>query len=84
MGAFRRNNVEILYFTAVAVGLYFLADWLLDRIEVARGKRFEYRQVVFFAIILVLAMASFQLMGLLTRPAAPPASAPEAPAQPPR
>ena len=76
--------MEILYFTAVAVGLYFLADWLLDRIEVARGKRFEYRQLVFFAIILVLALASFQLMGVLTRPAAPPATVPGAPAQPPR
>ncbi|HSD60528.1 MAG TPA: hypothetical protein VLC55_06710 [Burkholderiales bacterium] len=76
--------MEILYFTAVAVGLYFIADWLLDRIEVARGKRFEYRQVVFFAIILVLALATFQLMSVLTRPAAPPDTIPGAPAQPPR
>lgn len=83
MGAFWRNGVEILYFTAVAVGLYFLSDWLLDRIEIARGKRFEYRQLVFFAIILVLALASFQLMGVLTRPA-PPATVPATPTQPPR
>ncbi len=74
--------MEILYFTAVAIGLYFVSDWLLDRIETARGKRFEHRQLVFFAIILVLALATFQLMGLLTRPAAPPPAT--APAQPPQ
>lgn len=76
--------MEILYFTAVAVGLYFVADWLLDLIEVVRGKRFEYRQLVFFAIILVLALATFQLMSVLTRPSVPSATVPGAPVQPPR
>ena len=76
--------MEILYFTAVAIGLYFFSDWLLDRIETARGKRFEHRQLVFFAIILALALATFQLMGALTRSATVPPAPPSAPAQPPR
>lgn len=50
------------YFTLVAVALYFVSDWLLDRIERARGARFENRQMVFFGIILLLALITFQLI----------------------
>jgi uncharacterized membrane protein len=60
--------VEIIYFTLVAIGLYFMADWVLDRIETARGARLKNRSVIFFAIILALALASFQLIGFLMRP----------------
>jgi len=60
--------MDIVYFTIVAIGLYFAADWLLERIERARGKRFENRQVVFFAIILPLALAAFWLMRMLSGP----------------
>ena len=60
--------MEIVYFTVVAVGLYFVADAVLDRIERARGARFEQRGLIFFAIILLLSLATFQLMSLLTRP----------------
>lgn len=58
--------MDIVYFTAVAIGLYFGADWLLERIERARGKRFENRQVVFFLIILPLALLSFWLARALS------------------
>jgi hypothetical protein len=61
--------VEIVYFTLVAIGLYFMSDWLLDRIETARGKRFENRSVIFFAIIMISALATFELISLLMRPA---------------
>ena len=54
--------MDLVYFTIVAIGLYFGADWLLDRIERSRGRRFESRQVVFFLIILPLALASFWLV----------------------
>lgn len=57
--------MEIVWFTLAGIGLYFFADWLLDRIETAREKRFEYRSVIFFFIILVLAVATFQLLGRL-------------------
>jgi hypothetical protein len=62
--------MDIVYFTAVAIGLYFGADALLDWIERQRGKRFENRQVAFFAIILPLALASFWLVRFLS-PGAP-------------
>ena len=57
--------MDIVYFTLVAIGTYFGADWLLERIERARGQRFANRQVAFFAIILPLALASFWLVRLL-------------------
>ena len=57
--------MEIVYFTVAGIVLYFFSDWLLDRIEVARGQRFEYRSVIFFFIILTLAVLAFQLIGRL-------------------
>ena len=60
--------MDIVYFTVVAIALYVGADWLLERIERARGKRFDNRQVVFFAIILPLALVAFWLVrGLSSR-----------------
>ncbi len=67
---FRRTKaegtVEILYFTLAGIALYLLADWLLDRIERARGVRFEHRTFIFFTILLALAVAAFQAIGYLT------------------
>jgi len=57
--------MDVVYFTAIAIGLYFGADWLLDAIERKRGRRFENRQVAFFAIMLPLALASFWLVRAL-------------------
>ena len=54
--------MDIVYFTLVGIGLYFASDWMLNRIEAVRGKPFEYRSIIFFGIILVLALASFQLI----------------------
>lgn len=62
--------MEAIYFTIVAVGLYFVADAMLDRIEQVRGERFEQRGLIFFVIILVLSLATFQLMSLRMTPAA--------------
>ncbi|MEK6550504.1 MAG: hypothetical protein AAB329_05775 [Pseudomonadota bacterium] len=59
--------MEIVYFTAVGIGLYFISGWVLDRIERARGARFGNRSLIFFAIILVLALVSFQLMQWLLK-----------------
>ena len=57
--------MELIAFTLTGIVLYFFSDWLLDRVEQARGARFENRSIIFFAIILVLAVASFQLIGYL-------------------
>lgn len=59
--------MDIIYFTLVAAGLYLFSNWLLNRIEGARGKRFEQRSLIFFAIIMTLALITFQLINLLQR-----------------
>jgi len=56
---------EILVFTLNAIVIYFLADWILRKIEQWRGQVFQQRQVVFFAIILALAMVSFRALRVL-------------------
>ena len=58
--------MDIVWFTLVAIALYFGADRLLEWIERRRGARFENRQVAFFAIILPLALAAFWLMRRLS------------------
>jgi predicted PurR-regulated permease PerM len=58
--------MDIVYFTVIAIGLYFGADALLDWIERKRGARFENRQVAFFVIILSLALITFWLMRTFT------------------
>jgi hypothetical protein len=54
--------MEIVYFTAVAAVLYLLADWLLERLEQTAGRRFTQRTLIFFALLLTLALASFSLI----------------------
>jgi predicted PurR-regulated permease PerM len=58
--------MEIVYFTVIAIGLYFAADALLDWVERRRGRRFENRQVVFFAIMLPLSLLTFWLLRLFS------------------
>ena len=58
--------MDIVYFSVVAIALYFGADWLLEYLERARGARVEHRQVVFFAIILPLALLAFWLLRVLS------------------
>lgn len=53
---------EILVFTLVAIVIYFAADRLLNALEVRRGKRFEYRQVIYFVIVLILALTLFEVI----------------------
>lgn len=69
--------MEIVYFTLVAAGLYFFADWSLDRIEIYRGKRFEQRNIIFFVIILVLALLTFETINYLQPPAQTPPATPD-------
>lgn len=60
--------MEVIYYTLIAGGLYFMSDWILDRIEISRGERFQNRVVrslVFFVIILVLAFVSFGFINYL-------------------
>ncbi len=54
--------MSAVYFTIVAVILYFAADWLLERVEVAAGRRLEHRSLIFFVILLTLALLSFSFI----------------------
>ena len=56
--------MEILYYTVTAVVLFLLAAWLLDRIETAYGRRFKLRSLIFFVIMLVLALFVSQIARL--------------------
>ena len=54
--------MQAVYFTLVAIALYLAADWILERIEVAAGRRFEHRTLLFFAILMTLAITTFELI----------------------
>ena len=54
--------MEMLYYTVAAILLYMVSDWILNQVEIRRGKRFDNRSLVFFAIILVLSVALFNLI----------------------
>ncbi len=41
--------------------LYFVSDFILVQAEFRYGKPFKYRSVIFFVIISILAVTSFQL-----------------------
>ena len=68
--------MEMLYYTIAAIFLYVLSDWILNRIETRRGERFRNRSLVFFVIILVLALIVFNLIQQLHPAAQAAASAP--------
>lgn len=57
--------MEILLFTIVAVVLYVAADRILVAVESRRGAPFSQRTVVFFCILLGLALPTFALIRAL-------------------
>ena len=57
--------MEYIYYMLAGIGLYFLSDWILRQIEAWRGEVLEQRTLVFFAIISVLAVTSFQAIDWL-------------------
>jgi H+/Cl- antiporter ClcA len=63
--------MELVAFTVVGIALYFAADAVLEWLERMRGGRFENRQVVYFAIILPLALAAFWLIRRFFGPSGP-------------
>ena len=54
--------MQILLFTALAVALYLVADRALDALELRAGRRFEHRSLVFFGILLGLAVVAFAIV----------------------
>ena len=54
--------MEILVFTLNAIFVYLFSDWIIRTIEKKRGEVLKYRQVVFFAVFLILVLVSFQML----------------------
>lgn len=54
--------MEIIVYTLVAIFLYLLSDWILRMIEAQMGRTLPQRSIVFFVILLVLALVSFALI----------------------
>ena len=57
--------MEMMLYTVVGILLYFVSDWILVQFENAAGRQFEHRNLVFFVIIMTLALCSFTLIRLL-------------------
>ncbi|MCP4389692.1 MAG: hypothetical protein GY802_15465 [Gammaproteobacteria bacterium] len=55
-----------IYYTLAGLILYVLSDWILGQIEKMRGARYEQRTLIFFVIILVLALTTFKAIELIT------------------
>jgi hypothetical protein len=54
--------MQILLFTVVAVGLYFTANWVVKLIEQRRGEALPNRNLIYFAVIFVLTVTSFEII----------------------
>lgn len=57
---------EMLIFTLNVIVMYFVADRVVRMIEIRRGEVLKQRQAVFFAVILVLLLVSFQVLKALS------------------
>ena len=55
-----------IWFTAVAALLYLVSDRLLEWLEIRLGRRLEHRSLVFFGILLTLALATFSAIRTYT------------------
>lgn len=58
--------MQFVYFTLAAAILYLGSSWIVDRIEIAAGKRFKNRSLLFFGILLTLALISFSIIRIYT------------------
>ena len=58
--------MPLVLYTLVAAVLYLFSDWLLTRIRIKAGKRLEHRSLIFFAILLALALTTFSLIQVYT------------------
>lgn len=58
--------MDIVYFTITAAVLYIAADRLLDAMERRAGRRFAQRSLIFFALLLGMAVVSFTVIRQLS------------------
>jgi len=57
--------MQMMYLTIAGLLLYLVSDWILQRVEIHYGKRFEYRNLFFFLILVSLSLISFALIRVL-------------------
>ncbi len=60
--------MEMVLYTVIAVVLYLVSDRILGYLESMYGKVLPYRSVIFFVIILILAVSVFSIMESLMMP----------------
>ena len=51
--------MEAVYYTVTGIALYLLADRILRLFEARAGRVFEHRTLVFFVLLLSLALVTF-------------------------
>jgi hypothetical protein len=56
--------MEIIIFTICGIVLYFGADALLNLLESMHGEPIPHRNIVFFFVILIMALVLFQAIQL--------------------
>jgi predicted PurR-regulated permease PerM len=72
--------MELIYFTVAAIALYVISDQIVNLIERKRGERLQHRSLLFFAIILTLAVITFNAIQYFSRGVEPENNATPAPA----
>jgi hypothetical protein len=56
---------EVVIYTLSAIALYFMADAALNLLESIHGEPIPHRNIVFFVIILSLALMLFQAIKMV-------------------
>ena len=51
--------MQLILFTILGIALYFVSDRALQALERRAGRVFEHRTLIFFAILLALALVTF-------------------------
>ncbi len=63
-------RVEAVYFTVTGIVLYLVADRLVDLVERRAGRVLEHRTLLFFVLLLSLALVTFAAIRWLLPPPA--------------
>jgi hypothetical protein len=54
--------IEAVYYTITGVVLYLLADWILRSVEARAGRIFQHRTLIFFVLLLSMALVTFAVI----------------------
>lgn len=54
--------MEAVYYTLTGIVLYLVADRILRLLEARAGRVFEHRTLIFFVLLLAMALVTFALI----------------------